>query len=315
MSDVDSTESAEGAEHTGNTVSTATPARTSPEFSRTPIYLALILAIVAVLGAIIGARVVFEGAANQPVALSTIDAPEAESPACRDLLGSLPDEIDGFKRADLADPAPAGAAAWARTSQDRVTLRCGVHFPEQYTRVSETETIDGVRWLQVSDSETDLSTWYAVNRGPTVAITAEGLNPTEAVSAAVSALPEQHRDPHPLPLDDAATPEAERCARLMDRLPEALGDHALREKNQAKAVWTAPGGDPIDLACGVDMPAGYAAGEQLTQIDEVPWLNDDGVFYALGREAIVAATVPPSVGNAPLVDLSAAITANLAAAE
>ncbi|WPF67079.1 MULTISPECIES: DUF3515 domain-containing protein [unclassified Corynebacterium] len=288
---------------------------TASEFNRTPIYLALILAVVAVLGAIVGARVVFERAANQPVTLSTIDAPEATSAACTALLERLPGEIGDYSRADLADPAPAGAVAWARTSQDRVTLRCGVHSPEQYTRVSTTETIDGVRWLQVSDSETDLSTWYAVDRGPTVAITAEGFNPTEAVSAAVADLPEQRREPRPLPLDDTATPEGARCARLMNNLPEKLGDHALHEKTDAKAVWTAPGGDPIDLACGVDMPAAYEAGEQLTQIDEIPWLNDNGVFYGLGREAIVAASIPPSVGNTPLVELSAAMTANLAAAE
>lgn len=288
---------------------------TAPEFSRTPIYLALILAIVAVLGAIVGARVVFDRAANQPVALSTIDAPDASSPACHDLLQRLPAEIGDFRRAEIAEPAPQGAAAWARTSQDRVTLRCGVHSPEQYTRVSDTEAIDGVRWLQVSDSETDLSTWYTVDRGPTVAITAEGFNPTKDVSAAVSALPQQHREPRPLALDSLDTPEGTRCTRLMAALPQRLNDHELRDKTDSTAVWTTPGGEPIEVACGVDMPAAYEAGKQLTQIDEVPWLNDDGVFYALGREAVVAAAIPPSVGNGPLVELSAALTANLAAAE
>ncbi|MBC3186262.1 DUF3515 domain-containing protein [Corynebacterium sp. zg-331] len=303
MSDVDSTN------HFGHA------AKTASDFNRTPIYLALILAVIAVLGAIVGARVVFDRAAHQPIALATIDAPKAESAACRDLLGRLPDSVAGWERTELADPAPAGAAAWARTSQDRATLRCGVHFPEQYTRVSTTEDTGGVRWLRIADPDSTLNTWYAVNRSPTVAVTAEGIDPTEAVAEAVAGLSEEHREPHSLPFDDVATPEGERCAHLMRGLPEDLGGRALVEKTRDKAVWSAPGSDPLELACGVAMPEAYAPGKQLTQINGIDWLHEGDLFYALGREVIVAASIPSTPGNGPLVDLSAAIGANLAAAE
>ncbi|KQB86436.1 DUF3515 domain-containing protein [Corynebacterium lowii] len=283
------------------------------DFNRTPIYIALTLAILAVIGALIGARVVFHRAVHQPIALSTIDAPQAQSQQCTDLLDRLPEKIGDYERAELADPAPAGAAAWARTSQDRITLRCGIEPTELYTRVSSPETIDGTSWLQISDAETQLSTWYTVDRNPTVAITAEGLNPVQDVAAAVAELPQEEHQPHPLPLDTVATPEQERCTRLLRNLPERLGDHALNEKNEAKAVWTAPGAEPITLACGVEMPDAYQPGQQLTQINGIPWFEDSGTSYALGREAIVAAHIPPALGNAPIVELSAAITSNLEA--
>ncbi|MGV0358783.1 DUF3515 domain-containing protein [Corynebacterium mastitidis] len=283
------------------------------DFNRTPIYIALVLSILAVLGAIIGARVVFERAAHQPVALSAIMAPQADSPECADLIARLPERVEDYRRAPLADPAPAGAAAWSRTSQDRVTLRCGINPTEQYSRVSDTETVDGVRWLQVADPDTDLSTWYTVDRSPAVAITAEGFNPTGAVSGEAARLPRAEQEPAALPLDAAPTPEQGRCGGLMDALPERLGEHALAEKEGTKAVWTAPGAEPIQIACGVDMPAAYEPGERLTQTNGVPWLSDGdtGLSYALGREAIVAAHLPSALGDAPVVGLSEAIAAAL----
>jgi len=69
------------------------------------------------------------------------------------------------------------------------------------------------------------------------------------------------------------------------------------------------------VRCGVGMPESYAAGAQLTQVDEVPWYEDTalgngstaGVWYALGYGSTVAVSLPLDVGDTVLPQISGII--------
>ena len=96
-------------------------------YHRRPLIIALVLAVLLVVGVLAGAKIVYDRAAHQPVGMSIIEAPDAAT--CGPLLDALPATLAGHPRAELADPAPEGAAAWASNSTDRITLRCGISLP------------------------------------------------------------------------------------------------------------------------------------------------------------------------------------------
>ncbi len=298
------------------------------QFSRTPAYVALGVAVVLVLGVLIGARVVSDRAGDLPVAVSPLPAPLAESAECSTLVDALPDELIGHERAEIAEPAPAGTAAWASSSTERVTLRCGVDLPLQYTRYSQPTEIDGVNWLLVRDAtpESTLATWYTVDRSPVVAVTAdeESLGradtPVGALAGPVGALPREDHEPNPAPLSElAAAPAPEVCGGLLPALPETLADTWTRVESDREdtAVWVSPGQEPIVLRCGVMPPPNYAPGERLTQINEIPWFEDTAlvngstasIWYALGRSTDIAVSAPMAAASAAMVELGETIAA------
>ena len=58
--------------------------------NRAPLVLALILALTMVIAVLVGARVFYDRVARQPVAMSTIDSPDASSPECSTLTDPPP---------------------------------------------------------------------------------------------------------------------------------------------------------------------------------------------------------------------------------
>lgn len=305
-------------------------------FKRGPIALALALAIVLVVGVLGGAKLVYDRVAHRPVAMTSANSPEAESPECASLIGALPHKVLGHKRAELADPAPAGAAAWQSDSTHRVTLRCGVNLPLQYTQLSELSLIDETSWLEVRDTTpgSTFRTWYAVDRFPVVALTADdaGLgkatSPIPELSSAVASLRKETAQPNPLPLqslqqdaDPRTNAHSGRCTELMSDLPEHFGDSPQYSRRDVpglpagSAAWSAPGYEPVMVRCGVAFPSAYEAGARIQQIDSVAWFEDTtlgngttaSTWYALGRDVIVAVSVPQNSGNAALVELTKAI--------
>ena len=78
--------------------------------NKTLIYVSLGLALALVVGVLVGSKVVMQKLNNQPVSLSELPSPMADSPECAQLIDSLPDELAGHRRTELLDPAPAGAA-------------------------------------------------------------------------------------------------------------------------------------------------------------------------------------------------------------
>ncbi|MDK8577679.1 DUF3515 family protein [Corynebacterium pseudodiphtheriticum] len=156
---------------------------------RAPIYTSLGLSLGLVAVVLAGARIIGGGAPT--VTLSDLPAEHADSAECQQLIDSLPDEVADLPRAEIAEPAPAGVAAWAAGSsgaggnyRDQVSLRCGVDTPFQYSEYSHTQVVaaDGAsdgntatEWLEVQDQTpgSTLTTWYSTNRFPTVAVTVD----------------------------------------------------------------------------------------------------------------------------------------------
>ena len=166
---------------------------------RAPIYTSLGLSLGLVAVVLAGARIIGGGAPT--VTLSELPDAHADSAECQQLIDSLPDEVADLPRAEIAEPAPAGVAAWAAGSsgaggnyRDQVSLRCGVDTPFQYSEYSHTQVVEAdgasssdnasdsssdgntaTEWLEVQDQTpgSTLTTWYSTNRFPTVAVTVD----------------------------------------------------------------------------------------------------------------------------------------------
>jgi predicted lipid-binding transport protein (Tim44 family) len=166
---------------------------------------ALIAAIVVAVGAII-AILVFavlrqSPPGQQPVAIVSAPAPKADSTECRTLLDALPEQLDDYRRAPAAEPAPAGAAAWqAGAGTEPVVLRCGVDRPAEFVVGAPLQVVDAVQWFRVADGER--STWFAVDRAVYVALTSppgSGPTPIQEISEVLAkALPVKPTDPAPV---------------------------------------------------------------------------------------------------------------------
>lgn len=301
------------------------------EFKRTPLVIALVLSVLLVVGVLVGAKVAFDNAAKQPVALGMLNTPEAESPQCAQLLTVLPHSLGGHERAEIADPVPPGAAAWQSSSTERFTLRCGVTLPLQYTDLSVTSTVDGVEWLKVMDTtpQSTMQTWYVVNKTPVVGITTdqETLNgedfPAAELSQALNTLEDQKATPFETPLANLALADNARCEDLLAHLPDTIGEDVqysrfTGELPQDLVAWVADGYEPIALRCGVEFPQNYEAGAQLQSINDVPWFEDTtlgngttaSTWFALGRDVDVAVSTPQAPAQAALTKLSEIIKAH-----
>jgi len=305
--------------------------------NKTPIVIALVLSLLLTAGVLVGARVLLGPAGQQQVAMSTLPAPEAESEECAALIQSLPGSAFGHTRAQIIEPVPAGVAAWSSSELERVTLRCGVDMPFQYTELAETVEVDGVTWLPVADvtAGSSLQTWYSVDRFPVVAITADDMStnnadtPVAPFTDAVGALEQRDGEPFPAPLSQLAAGSGN-CSALIDALPPTLevgsGEDAITYEliddpamaaagyGDDAVAWKSAGLEPIVVRCGVEPSENYEAGAVLQQINDIPWFEDtilatgttSATWYALGRETDIAVSLPQYAGGA-LVQISEAI--------
>lgn len=294
------------------------------QINRATVTVLLGIAIAFTLAVLFGARYVFNRAADQPVAMAEVPAPDAGSAECADFVANLPKKVLGYKRAELAEPAPAGAAAWQRSSTQRVTLRCGVDMPLQYNAYSQTLQAGGATWVRVNDTPgSTMATWFTTDRAPVVAVTADAEqlgrreSPVEEIDAA--RLPHEDHQPAPAPLTQLAAGDTSACDGFRASAPESIGEgYSLLDasadpvKDPFTVVWTAPGSEPVVARCGVAAPANYRAGAQLAQVNGLPWFEDteagNGVtadtWYALGLPAVVAASIPATGGNEVVTNLS-----------
>lgn len=100
------------------------------------------------------------------------------------------------------------------------------------------------------------------------------------------------------PEPDAAT--ARTCADLVAHLPDTLMG-AERARVRPDSELTAAWGDPaIGVRCGVERPVALEPDSYVEEVNGVAWLpqpEDDPTLYtAVGREAYVELSVPPSHG-------------------
>lgn len=299
-----------------------------PQINRTAIAISLGLALLLVVGAVVGARFYFNKVALQPVAMTDLPAPEADSQACASLLDDLPSDLRGHPRAELAEPAPAGAAAWRSSSTERITLRCGVDVPAQYTDYAITDVIDGATWLRVDDitPQSNLATWYSVDRSPVVAVTADaeqldGGSPVDGLG--LDALAQKDQPRNPAPLADLHTADASKCADLLEAAPDSIAEGYARTEpvSENTVAWHAKGRDPIVVRCGVALSENYGPGEQLAQVNDIPWFEDvklangttASTWYALGRDSGIAASLPQAESNEAITNLTELVAEHTAA--
>ena len=213
---------------------------------KAPIYVSLGLSLSLVAVVLVGARIIGGGAPT--VTLSDLPAERADSAECQQLIASLPDDVAGLPRAEIAEPAPAGVAAWSSGSsgasdnyRDQVSLRCGVDMPFQYSEYSAPQAIgDGgasdsgtdaaTEWIEVRDQTpgSSLSTWYTTNRFPTVAVTVD--RPEETDSA-----------------DGAATEQARQAIEELTGATEALALHEHTPHPAPLSELTSAGPDAVDM--------------------------------------------------------------------
>ncbi|OFN76448.1 MULTISPECIES: DUF3515 domain-containing protein [unclassified Corynebacterium] len=294
------------------------------QFNRTAIYISLGIAIAMVFAVIFGAKYVFTSAAQQPVALPPTPSEAADSPECAAVVDALPDKLMGYSRVELADPAPAGAAAWTKSSEDKITLRCGVDLPQQFTEYSQTIEADGESWLQVVDATpgSNLTTWYSTEYTPAIAVTTSSENAKdeapEGLEDAFKHLDSKPQKANAAPLSQLKAGPDSMCPALEKALPETLAEGYTRRTDVGDKntwVYSAPGQEEIVVRCGVGAPENYRAGVQLQQVNDVPWFEDTtlaegttaGTWFALGRAEDLALSTPQEAANSALVRLSDAL--------
>ncbi|GAB3075993.1 DUF3515 domain-containing protein [Corynebacterium aquatimens] len=301
--------------------------------------LMIALSLLLVIGVLVGAKILTNRIQDQPVSLAELPAPLADSPECMEVVERAPEKLGGFDRARIAEPVPAGAAAWRTSSGQRaITLRCGVDMPLQYTTLSDVETHGDTQWIRITEGSdaSALTTWFTVNRSPIVAVTAEADTGDSAASPVaeldLSFLPESAAEPRGIPLNAVEDEPGQRdaCRAFLASMPASLDGGYKRVDSpvagalhpETTAAWTRPGHNPVVVRCGVATPKSYAPGAQLTQINNVAWFEDNAasdmpgstVLYALREETdspaqrpVIAVSWPSDAGNGGLTTISDAL--------
>jgi Protein of unknown function (DUF3515) len=159
-----------------------------------PLLLAVVVAAIAVVARVRGLDDSGPPPVDtRPLAVATVDAPNASSSSCASLLANLDGDLPAggsiLPRRAIADPVPAGVRAWA-AAPEPVVLRCGLPRPVELTPTTALLEVNGVRWLQLDDGAPtpQLLTYVAVDRPVYVALTMPagvGSAPLQAVSDTV----------------------------------------------------------------------------------------------------------------------------------
>lgn len=181
-------------------------ARTRTGHSPAVIATAVALPVALLVGVVVASVVAQRSPTATPVALSSVPAPDSANPACATLLAALPDPLGGAPRATLADPAPAGAAAWTspEVTGEPIVLRCGIPRPDQFTVGAALVGVDGVQFLEIPGAPQGIAatTYVAVDRAAYIALTlpdGQGSGALQEVAGVIGAdLPANDLDPAPL---------------------------------------------------------------------------------------------------------------------
>ncbi len=145
---------------------------------------ALLVAVLAV-GAVLGVAAT-RRTPPTPVAIAAVPAPAAEAAECRALVAALPEQLGDYRRAETAQPTPAGTAAWRDESgADPVIMRCGLDRPAEFVVGAPIQMVNAVQWFRIEDTEFRRSTWLCVDRPVYVALTlpdGSGPSPIQTMS-------------------------------------------------------------------------------------------------------------------------------------
>ncbi|MGX7824869.1 DUF3515 domain-containing protein [Actinokineospora sp. 24-640] len=171
------------------------PTSSRPAPPRAAVVVAAVLVGLLAVGVIVASR--FAPEAEQPpvsagpLGLVPVEAPDAASRHCADLLAALPDALPSsgaeLPALPIADPAPAGSTAWGDRMAP-VVLRCGLRQPPELEPTSSLTQVSGAQWLPVTGMGS--TTWFLVDRPVYVALTTPdtvGTGPLQTVSETVTA--------------------------------------------------------------------------------------------------------------------------------
>ena len=179
-------------------------ARTRSGYPPALIATAVALPVALVVGVVVAGVLAQRSPVREPVALTTVPAPQADSAQCATVLTALPDPLDDAPRAPLADPSPPGAAAWYSDGAEPIVLRCGIPRPLEFRADSALVGVDGVQWLEIPGDAQGIAatTYVAVDRGPYLALTlpdGAGSGALQQLAEVVgAALPARPLDPAPI---------------------------------------------------------------------------------------------------------------------
>lgn len=121
--------------------------------------------------------------------VSLSPAPQANDPACADVIVRLPDQLDDQPKRDTDSQS---TAAWGNPAT--VLLRCGI--PPLGPNTLPCTTIDGVDWV-ADDSQAPLYRFISYGRAPSVEVIIDGDTNVasstvfQQLAQAVSTLPKQ----------------------------------------------------------------------------------------------------------------------------
>lgn len=164
---------------------------------------AILVALITVIAVLVFASTTTNKESDHlPVAIPSAPAPQADSPSCRELIAALPDALGTFKRAEVIQPAPAGAAAWREPAgTDPVIMRCGMDRPAEFVVGSPIQVVNDVQWFQLVDKHSESSTWISVDRPVYVILTLpqrSGPSPIQSLSDVIAkVMPAQPIRPGP----------------------------------------------------------------------------------------------------------------------
>ncbi|MFP7664139.1 MAG: DUF3515 family protein [Corynebacterium pyruviciproducens] len=279
----------------------------------TPMVIALVLAVVFVVAVLFGAKFVYSKAASGPTVVTDLGYEESSSAECSQFIEALPDKIGRYKQVPIADPVPAGAAAYKKGLEDELTVRCGMPTPTYASAASHVTENSNAQWLRVSDNSGN-ATWYSLNVRPTIAITAADTSDSKTVTrgldeaiATLESTPVTLLETPLAPLNASAEDQTDSCANL--DLPEKYGeDHKLTKRPDSPTgswLYTSDTRNPIEVRCGVAMSDEYGPGASLTQLDGRPWFTDSSGlrWWSMGTPT-VAVFAPLDLADSVLVDVS-----------
>lgn len=165
---------------------------------RAAIAVALVLGVAAVLTIVVIA--LNRQPARGPVPVATLPAPQATSAECDTLLATAPEDLDGYRRTEILEPAPAGVLAWRNDAgQFPVIMRCGLDRPADFVVGAPMQVVSDVSWFRVADA--GLVSWFVVDRPVYIALTLpenSGPGPIQQLSELIAeVLPVRPIEPGP----------------------------------------------------------------------------------------------------------------------
>lgn len=172
------------------------PDRIAPPVPRAAIAVAAAVPLVVLVAVLVMARGI--GAddgtddPDAPVAVVSVQAPDAESAECGRLTDELPDTLGQARSVEMVEPAPAGARAYRMPDGEPVVVRCGLPAPPGFRVGAPLQQVDEVQWFAETDPDPSITatTWVTVDRARYVAVTlpeGSGSGPIQQLSEAVAA--------------------------------------------------------------------------------------------------------------------------------